>query len=206
MNNQIEQMLKDIPQLEPCGGDVQRAFESLAACFRGGGKLLLAGNGGSASDCEHWAGELLKSFRNPRLPGASDAEKLGPELAGKIQGGLPAIPLPSLVSFSTAWNNDCDPEFMFAQGVWALGAENDILVALSTSGNSANVVRAAQAAVARGMKVIGLTGEGGGRLAELCEVSIKVPECEVYRVQQLHLPVYHCLCMMLEDEFFPNKS
>jgi D-sedoheptulose 7-phosphate isomerase len=206
MKNHIKQMLEDFPQLEPCGEDIQLAFESLVSCFSCGGKLLLAGNGGSAADCGHWAGELLKSFRNPRKPGASDAEKLGPELAGKLQGGLPAIELPSLVSFSTAWNNDCDPQFVFAQGVWALGAEGDILVALSTSGNSANVIRAAQAAGARGMKVIGLTGKGGGKLAALCDISIQVPESEVYRVQQLHLPVYHCLCMMLEDEFFPDNT
>ncbi len=206
MNNHIEQMVKDFSQLEPCGEDILRAFELLASCFHSGGKLLLAGNGGSAADCGHWAAELLKSFRNPRKPGAADAEKLGPELAGKLQGGLPAVPLPSLVSFSTAWNNDCDPQYVFAQGVWALGAQGDILVVLSTSGNSANVIRAAQAAGARGMKVVGLTGGDGGRLAGVCDVSIRVPEREVWRVQQLHLPVYHCLCLMLEDEFFPDNT
>ncbi len=206
MNQNIAKMIENFPALESCAGDVRRAFELLASCFHSGGKLLLAGNGGSAADCEHWAGELLKGFRNPRKLSGADTEKLGPQLAKKLQGGLPALPLPSLVSFATAWANDCDPHYVFAQGVWALGARGDVLAALSTSGNSANIVRAAQAAGARGLKVIGLTGGDGGALASLCGVCIRVPESEVYRVQQLHLPVYHCLCLMIEDEFFPNND
>ncbi len=206
MNNHITSMVTDFPQLESCAADTQRAFELLASCFRSGGKLLLAGNGGSASDCEHWAGELLKSFRSPRRLSAEDVETLGTELAGNLQGGLPALPLPSLVAFATAWANDCDPQYVFGQGVWALGVRGDVFVGLSTSGNSANIIRAAQVAEARGLKRIGLTGADGGKLAGVCDVCIRVPEKEVYRVQQLHLPVYHCLCLMLEDEFFPDNS
>lgn len=204
MNNHIGKVIEDYPALESCATEIQRAFELLASCFHSGGKLLLAGNGGSAADCGHWAGELLKSFRSPRRLSAEDAGKLGPELAKNLQGGLPALPLPMLVSFATAWANDCDPHYVFAQGVWALGVRGDLLAGLSTSANSVNIIRAAQAAGAKGMKVIGLTGADGGRLAGLCDVCIRVPESEVYRVQQLHLPVYHCLCLMLEDEFFPN--
>lgn len=204
MNEHIAQTVEDYPQLEPCAGDIASAFELLASCFRSGGKLLLAGNGGSAADCEHWAGELLKGFCSRRPLDEASMEKLGVELGGNLQGGLPAVPLPSLVSFSTAWANDCAPEYVFAQGVWALGAENDVLAALSTTGLSANILRAGQTAAARGMKVVGLTGKGGGELAGLCDVCIRVPESDVHRAQQLHLPVYHCLSLMLEKEFFPE--
>jgi D-sedoheptulose 7-phosphate isomerase len=147
---------------------------------------------------------LLKGFRSKRTLDQTQRNTLGAELAGKLQGGLPAVPLPSLMSFSTAWANDAAPEFVFAQAVWALGKQGDILAALSTSGDAANVIEAAKVAGAKGMKVIGLTGGSGGELAVLCEVCIRVPESEVHRVQQLHLPVYHCLCLMLEDEFFPG--
>ena len=203
MNEHIKQLTKDYPQLESCAAEIARAFELLAGCFRCGGKLLLAGNGGSAADCGHWAGELLKGFCSRRPLGPKEVDMLGPELGKNIQGGLPAVPLPSLVSFATAWANDCAPEYVFAQGVWALGSEGDVFAGLSTSGNSANILRAAETAAARGIKVLGLTGRDGGELAALCEVCIRVPESEVHRVQQLHLPVYHCLCLMVEDEFFP---
>ncbi|MBW7997913.1 MAG: SIS domain-containing protein [Candidatus Glassbacteria bacterium] len=203
MNEHIKQLTKDYPQLESCAAEIDSAFELLAGCFRSGAKLLLAGNGGSAADCGHWAGELLKGFRRRRPLGPKEVDMLGPELGKNIQGGLPAVPLPSLVSFATAWANDCAPEYVFAQGVWALGSEGDVFAGLSTSGNSANILRAAETAAARGIKVLGLTGADGGELAALCEVCIRVPESEVHRVQQLHLPVYHCLCLMVEDEFFP---
>ncbi|MFC1544762.1 SIS domain-containing protein [Gemmatimonadota bacterium] len=204
MNEHIAQLTKDYPRLESCASQIDQAFDCLAGCFRSGGKLLLAGNGGSAADCGHWAGELLKSFRSPRRLGGEDADKLGTGLADRLQGGLPAVPLPSLTEFATAWTNDCDPEYVFAQGVWALGNPGDTLAALSTSGNSNNILRAAETARAGGLKVLGLTGESGGGLAALCDVCIRVPKTQVHHVQQLHLPVYHCLCLMLEDEFFPD--
>jgi D-sedoheptulose 7-phosphate isomerase len=205
MNLHIAGLTADFPQLKPARDNILGAFEMLAATFRGGGKLLLCGNGGSAADCGHWAGELLKSFRSPRHLGDADRQKLGPELAGRLQGGLPAVPLPSLTEFATAWANDRDPEYVFAQGVWALGKPVDTLAAITTSGNSPNVIRAAETARAIGIKVLGLTGGSGGKLAALCDRCIRVPESEVYRIQQLHLPVFHCLCLMLEDEFFPES-
>jgi D-sedoheptulose 7-phosphate isomerase len=204
MDKHIERLVTEFGQLGSCAGDIEAALGLIAGAIRSGGKLLLAGNGGSAADCGHWAGELLKSFNSPRRLRGAAAEKLGPNLAGKLQGGLPAVPLPSLTEFSTAWANDCDPEYMFAQGVWALGKPGDVLVAISTSGNSSNILRAAETAKAKEIKVLGLTGKGGGKLAGKCDVCISVPETEVHRAQQLHLPVYHCLCLMLEDEFFPE--
>ena len=204
MNKHIESLIGECGQLEPCADSIERGYKLIAGAFRSGGKLLLAGNGGSAADCGHWAGELLKSFNNPRKLSGAAVEKLGPELAAKLQGGLPAIPLPSLTEFSTAWANDRDPEYVFAQGIWALGKAGDTLVAISTSGNSANILRTAETARAIGIKVLGLTGKSGGELAAKCDECISVPETEVYRVQQLHLPVYHCLCLMLEEKFFPE--
>lgn len=202
INRHVTELLSRYPELDACAGDIQDAFEALRGCFRSGGKVLLCGNGGSAADCEHWSAELMKGFVSRRPLTDEWRSKLGEELGGRLQGGLPAIPLPSLTSLATAFANDVDPELVFAQGVWALGREGDLLVGISTSGNSRNVLRAAETARARGLVTVGLTGADGGRLAGLCDVTVRVPEESVHKVQQYHLPVYHCLCLMLEDEFF----
>ena len=202
MNEHLQSLLRRVPALEPCAADIESAFATLRDCFAGGGKALACGNGGSAADAEHWAGELLKGMLKARRLHAPSHPSLPPRLAERLQGALPMIPLTGFLSYHTAFGNDVDPEFVFAQLVWALGRPGDVLVALSTSGRSANVVAAAEAASAKGMVVLALTGAAGGRLAELADVAIRVPAHEVHLVQELHLPVYHCLSVMLEDEFF----
>jgi D-sedoheptulose 7-phosphate isomerase len=166
------------------------------------GKLLLCGNGGSAADADHWAGELLKGFcsKRPLMPD----EKVGlpPILAEQLQRPLPAIPLTSFTALATAFANDVAPELCFAQLTWALGNAGDVFIGISTSGNAKNVGWAAQAARSRGLRTIGLTGKSGGELKNHCEVMVRVPAMETYLVQELHLPIYHCLSLMLEEEFF----
>jgi len=202
MNPHIANLLRRCPQLDCCRPDVEKTFAILRDSFQGGGKLLLCGNGGSAADAEHWAGELLKGFGQKRP--LSPAEKQGlPEALGlKLQGALPVIPLTGFVSLSTAFANDVDPDLIFAQLVWGLGRPGDVLVGISTSGNARNVCAAMEAAKARGVRRIGLSGRTGGKLNPLCEVCIKTPADETYLIQEFHLPIYHCLCLMLEDEFF----
>jgi len=202
VKKQLDNLAAGFPGLAGCRESIEKACGVMAASFRAGGKLLLAGNGGSAADCEHWAGELLKGFVSTRPLPADTREKIGAELADKLQGGLPAVPLPSLVSFSTAWSNDADPGLVFAQAVLALGKPGDVFVGISTSGNSKNILHAAKVAHALGLVTVGLTGRTGGALAGLVDVCIRVPADSVHEVQQLHLPVYHCLCLMLEEEFF----
>jgi D-sedoheptulose 7-phosphate isomerase len=198
----LNELLGRFPALADCARDVERAYELLRDCFAGRGKVLLCGNGGSAADAEHWAGELLKGFVSKR-PLSPDARKgLPPRLGEKLQGALPAIPLTGFLSYRTAFANDVDPELVFAQLVWALGRPGDVLAALSTSGEATNVCFAAEVASARGMKVLALTGEAGGRLSKRADVCIRVPAQRTHLVQEYHLPVYHSLSLMLEDEFF----
>ena len=172
-------------QLAAAPGNIVAAAQLIAESFRSGGKLLLCGNGGSAADCQHLAAEFLsrlsKEFERPSLP---------------------AIALTTDSSFITAFSNDCGFEGVFARQVEGLGRPGDVLLGISTSGNSANVLHAANAAKSTGLKVIGLTGENGGQLAPLCDVAVTVPVQEVARVQELHLPVYHALCQALEDGIF----
>ena len=174
--------------------------------FAGGGKLLLCGNGGSAADCEHFSGELLKGFCSERTLSPEEVQALGEPLGHSLQGGLPALPLPSLMSANSAFSNDVEPRFAFAQGVWAPGRPGDALLGISTSGDAENVCLAARAARARGLEVIGLTGRGGGRLAGLADVCVRAPETSCHRVQELHLPIYHCLAELLERELFGEPS
>lgn len=202
MNRHLDELLDRFPALAGCVADTERAFELLRDCYSGGGKVLICGNGGSAADAEHWAAELLKGFMSKR-PLPPDARKgLTPRLAEKLQGALPTIPLTGFVSYRTAFANDVDPDLVFAQLVWALGRPGDVLAALSTSGESTNVCLAAEVASAREMKVLALTGEDGGQLAKLADVCVRVPARQTHLVQEYHLPVYHCLSLMLEDEFF----
>jgi phosphoheptose isomerase len=195
-------LLVRYPALERCAAEVAEAKDVLVGCFRSGGKLLLCGNGGSAADAEHMAAELLKGFRQKRVIGPAFASALGEELRGHLQGALPAIPLPSFVAPLTAFANDCSSEYAFAQLVFALGRRGDVLFSFSTSGNSANVLRADETAKALGLTVIGLSGESGGKMASGCDVCICVPERKTYRIQELHLPVYHALCAMVETVIF----
>ena len=171
--------------------------------FFKGGKLLLCGNGGSSADCEHIAGEMVKQFTKERPLNPELVERLGPELSNELHGGLPALSLPSMVGFHTAFNNDNNPEFAFAQQVVAFGKPNDVLWAISTSGNSKNVIQASRTAKALGLKTIGLTGEKGGQLGEVADITLKAPANDVAKIQELHLPIYHAICAFVEDKLFP---
>jgi len=202
MSPRLELLIKRYPPLAGCAGDIAASYAILERVFRSGGKLLLCGNGGSAADSDHIAGELLKGFGHKRTLPPGDVAKLGDEMASNLQGALPAIPLPQLTALVTAFSNDCDADYVYAQLAWGLGRAGDALLAITTSGNSPNILHAADAAKARGLKIIGLTGETGGKLLAKCDVCLRVPERETFKVQEFHLPVYHCLCLMLEDTFF----
>jgi D-sedoheptulose 7-phosphate isomerase len=201
MSPHFENLIERYPALEECRPDIQKAFDLLAAAFRKDGKLLLCGNGGSAADSEHWAGEMLKGFAHSRPLSPSMRDGLPSELASRLQWAFPVIPLTGFSAFATAFSNDVNPEYVFAQLVLALGRSGDVLAALSTSGNSTNVCRAAEVARARGLSVLALTGATGGKLKELAEVCICVPAIQTPLVQEFHLPIYHCLSLMLEAEF-----
>ena len=202
MNRHLNQLLQRRPELAGCEFEIQKSFEILRDCFRRGGKLLLCGNGGSAADAEHWAGELLKGFALQRPLKPSEKADLPAELGLKLQGALPAIPLTGFMSLATAFGNDVDPHLAYAQLVWGLGKPGDVLIGISTSGNARNVCAAMDAAKARGMHRLGLSGRTGGRIHSHCDLCLKVPADETYLIQELHLPVYHTLCLMLEDDFF----
>ena len=205
----LDNLIARYPILTIAKDSIARAFETLADCFAAGGKLLIAGNGGSAADAEHIVGELMKSFCLPRPMSAAfreAAESADPEmgrvLGEGLQQGLPAIALSAHTALGTAWMNDCDPALVFAQQVAGYGRPGDVLLGITTSGNSLNIRYAAVAARAAGLKVLSLTGAPGGKIAALSDVCIHVPATETFKVQELHLPVYHCLCLMLEERFF----
>ena len=189
------------PELAPLRDDIARAADMLITAFRSGGNVLIAGNGGSAADADHWAGELMKGFESRRPLTREQRAGLRPELADKLQQAVPCIPLTGFPALRTAVANDIDPTLEFAQLVMALGRPGSLFVGLSTSGNAANVCAAAEVARARGLKVLGLTGEGGGKFASLCDLSIRVPAKRTLEVQEYHLPVYHTICLLIEDEF-----
>jgi D-sedoheptulose 7-phosphate isomerase len=205
----LDNLIARYPILTIAKDSITRAYETLADCFAAGGKLLIAGNGGSAADAEHIVGELMKSFCLPRPMSAAfreAAESADPEM-GRILGeglqqGLPAIALSAHTALGTAWMNDCAPALVFAQQVAGYGRPGDVLLGITTSGNSLNIRYAAVAARAAGLKVLSLTGAPGGKIAALSDVCIHVPATETFKVQELHLPVYHCLCLMLEERFF----
>lgn len=202
----IDELYARYPQLRGCADEIAAAMEALLACYRNGGKVLTCGNGGSAADAEHIVGELMKKFRRPRAIDADIVAKLPAELAAKLEGALPAVSLVSMSGILTAFANDVAWETAFAQQVYGLGQRGDVLIALSTSGNSANCVNAALVARAKGMKVVALTGADGGKLAELADAAIRVQETETYKVQELHLPIYHALCAALEAELFREED
>lgn len=209
----IREVIKRHPQLSACGEDIANAANELKTCFSGGGRVYLCGNGGSAADSTHIVGELVKGFLSKRPLGdaiksrlaAVDAE-LGEALGEKLQGGLPAHDLCENLSLSTAVANDIDPDMIFAQQLIAYGRAGDVLLAISTSGSAKNIAYAAVTAHALGMTVIGLTGESGGNLKRMSDICIRVPEKETYKIQELHLPVYHYLCAKVESDLFESAE
>lgn len=205
----IELLVERYSSLGKLKQDLIDAYLILEECYENDHKLLIAGNGGSAADAEHIAGELMKRFRIYRPVPAEFADKLkevdqlrGEKLAHNLERGLMAIPLVAHESLTTAYINDVDGLGVFAQQLYGFGRPGDVFLGISTSGNSKNIINATVVARALGLKVIGLTGAEGGELARVADVAIKVPENETYMIQELHLPVYHCLCLMLEDHFF----
>lgn len=206
-------LVEKFPDLNVCVPDLKKAFEILRACFSQGGKLLVCGNGGSAADSEHIVGELMKGFLLERPLPRVDRRKLletypeeGLYLAGCLQGALPAISLSSQTSLLTAFSNDVAPDMAFAQQVYGYGRAGDVLLAISTSGNSPNILHAIQVARAFSLHTIGLTGGGGGAMTGLCEVTICVPATRAPEIQERHVVVYHALCAMLEGEFFGDEG
>lgn len=209
---QIELLIKRYPKLASVEDAIEEAYHVMAECYEGGGKLLIAGNGGSAADAEHIAGELMKRFKTPRPISKDLADRLkaidpirGAALSANLECALTAIPLVTHEALTTAYINDVDGLGVFAQQLLGFGRPGDVFLAISTSGNSENILNAAVAAKALGIKVIGLTGASGGELAKQADVAVRAPENETYMIQELHLPIYHCWCLMLEEKFFGAK-
>ena len=209
LQKHIDLLMKRYPVLETCKEEIIGGYELMETCYKNGGKLLIARNGGSAADSEHIAGELMKRFKTPRSIPEDLKKKLievdsirGENLAKNLERPLMAIPLVAHEALTTAYINDVDGLGVFAQQLYGFGREGDVFLGITTSGNSQNVMSATVVARALGIKVLGLTGENGGELSQVANVCVKVPETETYMVQELHLPVYHCWCLMLEDKFF----
>lgn len=208
VKNVLTMLVERYPQLDVCQKDIEKAYNVLLKAYKNGNKLLIAGNGGSASDAEHIAGELMKRFKKYRPISKELTDKLikvdavvGEELSNNLEQPIEAIPLTSHVALTTAYMNDANADGVFAQQLLGYGKENDVLLALSTSGNSKNIYNACVVAKALGIKIIGLSGKNESKLSKIADVCINVPETETYKIQELHLPVYHALCLMLEEEF-----
>lgn len=217
MKNAGKKMIKELVSrynaLAVCESEITAAAEMLVDCYKNGGKVLTLGNGGSAADALHIVGELMKCFVLDRKLDKDICDKLmnvggedGEMLVNNLEAPLPAISLLNETSLETAYANDVAPELAFAQQVLGLGNAGDVLIAISTSGNSRNAVLAAKVASAKGVNVISMTGEGGGKLKEVSDVTIAVPDNETYRIQEFHLPIYHTLCLILEEEFYGDKE
>ena len=209
LQKHLDLLIERYPILEPCKESIAKAYDVMEEAYSNGRKLLVAGNGGSAADSEHIVGELMKEFKLKRKISAAQADRLkkidpemGQVLAENLQGTLPAISLVGEPALTTAYMNDAVPLLIFAQQINGLGKAGDVFLGISTSGNSKNVLYAAVAAKSKGLKVVGLTGQKENKLEKFADVCIHVPETETYKIQELHLPVYHCLCLMLEDKFF----
>ena len=201
----INGLVRRYPELDCVTADICEALGKMLECYRTGGKLLICGNGGSAADSEHISGELLKGFMSKREPEGEELEKLTAALgesAKKLQRGISAIPLTSLTSALSAFANDVEPELVFAQLTYALGKPGDVLICISTSGSSKNVVAAARVARELGITTVALTGKDGGALGTICDVTIAAPATETYRVQEYHLPIYHAICAEFEKMLF----
>lgn len=207
--NYLDELMERYPALSPIKTSIEAAFRALSDCYTSGGKLLVCGNGGSAADADHITGELMKGYlkRRPvsddvrvRLRAADAA--LGPALAEHLQGALPAVNLTAGSALLSAFSNDVRPELAYAQAAFGHGRKGDVLLGISTSGNASNVRSALVVGRAVGMTTIGLTGRGGGAMAGLCDILIAVPASRTFEIQELHLPIYHCLCAMVEERFF----
>lgn len=204
----LEELLERYPVLMECEQEITKSYGLLEDCYRQGGKALLCGNGGSAADADHIVGELMKGFLLRRPVCQQIREKLcdccedASYYVDHLQSALPAISLVQHSALMSAFSNDVSPDLVFAQQVFGYGKAGDVLVGLSTSGNSKNVIHAVQVARAMGLKTIGLTGGNGGKMTALCDATVKAPETETFKIQELHLPIYHALCAMLEEEFF----
>lgn len=210
VKNIYEELFERYPSLNCCKEYILLAYEAIRDTYEKNGCIFCCGNGGSCSDSEHIIGELLKSFKFKRKIDPTLAEKLyamgdnGKALADTLEGSLPAVSLCGHPALTTAFLNDTEPMMTFAQQLLGLGKAGDTLIVISTSGNSKNCVYAATLAKAMGIKTVAMTGEKDSKLSELCDVAIKVPECETFKVQEMHLPVYHALCAMIEENFFEN--
>lgn len=205
----MEELIRRYPELEIIQEDILRAYECLKSCYEQGGKVLIAGNGGSCADAEHIVGELMKGFVKKRPLSKQLQEQLiaGDEVSGEmlalgLQESLPAIALHNHPGLNTAFSNDVNGDMLYAQQVCGYGQAGDVFLGISTSGNSKNVDYAVSVAKAKGLSVIGLTGKDGGILGKKADVAIIVPEMETYKIQELHLPIYHTLCLLLEAHFF----
>ena len=209
----LDTLIRRYPELDSLKAEINRASDALIACYEKGNKILVCGNGGSCSDSDHIVGELMKGFENMRPVGermknelAEIAGDRGMYLAGKLQQALPAISLTAHSALITAVANDTDASLIFAQQVVGYGNAGDVIIGISSSGNSQNVIDALITAKAKNMITIGLTGEPGGKMKAFCDILINVPEKLTAFVQELHLPVYHTLCLMVENHFFGNKT
>lgn len=209
VKNELEELIRRYPQLDVCKKQIEKAYLLLQKTYDNSHKLLIAGNGGSAADSEHIAGELMKRFKITRPISKDLAEKLmkidpqrGERLVRNLEMPLRAVPLTSHIAITTAYMNDADATGVFAQQMLGFGNEGDVFLAISTSGNSENIISACVVAKALGIKIIGLTGEKESKLSECADICIQVPETETYKIQELHLPVYHALCLMLESNYY----
>lgn len=209
LQKHIDLLVRRYPVLDCIKQEIVDAYFILEDCYENDGKVLVAGNGGSAADSEHIAGELMKRFRIQRPIPKDYAERLieidserGPELADNLERSLMAIPLVAHEALTTAYINDVDGFGVFAQQLMGYGRKGDVFLGITTSGNSKNIMNATVVARASGIKIVGLTGEKGGELSTVADVTVRVPGTETYMIQELHLPIYHCWCLMLEDKFF----
>ena len=205
---ELDLLINHYPELKGCEQDIVSAFDLLVNCYQSNGFVLICGNGGSAADSSHIVGELMKGFKKKRQITIEQRNRImsiypqeGALLADRLQRALPAISLVDQSALSSAICNDISPEMIYAQQVFGYGKEGDVLIALSTSGNSLNVINACKIAKAFGIRTIALTGENGGNLGKICDIVIRAPATDVYRVQEYHLPIYHTICSMLEIEF-----
>lgn len=208
MTDMKKELFERYPALLSCEKDIDAALELLKKTYTSGGTVYVCGNGGSCSDSDHIVGELMKGFLLKRPLSCAEKEKFenmfegGKTFAEKLQGAIPAVSLTAQSAIISAYANDVDPEFVYAQLVYGYARENDLVIGLSTSGNSKNVVNAIKAAKVRGAKTLSMTGEKESKLSELSDITIKVPACETFKIQEYHLPVYHYLCAALEGEYF----
>ena len=195
----MKELLERYPALSACEEQMNKALELMIDTYKNGGKILICGNGGSASDSAHIVGELMKGFKLLRKV---EDERISPDLREYLQGALPAISLCSHEGLISAFANDVKPDMVYAQQVYGYAKPEDLVIGLSTSGNSANVVNAIRVANDMGVKTVGMTGAGGGKIADIATVTIKVPATETYKIQEYHLPIYHFLCAETERAFF----